>query len=421
MQHLAIINFGFVLFFGIVLTLSFANAQSQKNTRQYTLIFFFLGMIQIMAYFAFGEEFLLKSYPFATHIPLFLLLKYHYKKSTYIAGISILSAYLFCTPRKWIGTAISFFWSYDTEVSYLVQIILTIPLLVIIVRYVSPYVVRLKFESSKILKHFIAVPLIYYVLEYVFTVYTDLLYQGNAAIIELMDAVVVVVYFIFSIVYLKTLYEKKEVEVQQALFKVIADQSKAEIEALRKSQEQAIIYRHDLRHHLNYLYACISERNVEEALSYIAKVCEDIDNTKVIRYSENESVNLILSSYAAKAAEKKIHSEINVSTVDFGKLAVPDLCRLLSNALENAVYACESIPDSNARYIKLHIYTKNKKLCIDIRNSYQTEPVIHQGYPVSKKQGHGFGTKSMAHVVEKYGGICRFLAKDGFFIFQATI
>jgi hypothetical protein len=351
---------------------------------------------------------------------LFLLLRYHYKKSTYIAGISVLSAYLFCTPRKWIGTAVSYFWNYDAGVSYLIQILITIPLLVAIIRYVSPYVVRLRFESSRILRLFISVPLIYYVLEYIFTVYTDLLYRGGAVIVEFMDAAVVVVYFIFSIIYLKTLYEKKEVEVEQALFKVLANQSKSEIEALRKSQEQAVIYRHDLRHHLQYLNGCISENNLEDALSYIANICEGIDNAKVIRYSENESVNLILSSYAAKAAEKKIHSEFNVSTVYFSRFTVPDLCSLLSNALENAIYACEKIADSNKRCIKLRMYSKNNKLCLDIRNSYQTDPVFHQGFPVSKEQGHGFGTKSMAYVVEKYNGIYRFSVEDGFFIFQAT-
>jgi len=37
------------------------------------------------------------------------------------------------------------------------------------------------------------------------------------------------------------------------------------------------------------------------------------------------------------------------------------------------------------------------------------------------KRGHGFGTKSMMYIVEKYNGICQFSVKDGFFIFQATI
>jgi sensor histidine kinase regulating citrate/malate metabolism len=98
-----------------------------------------------------------------------------------------------------------------------------------------------------------------------------------------------------------------------------------------------------------------------------------------------------------------------------------ELCSLLSNALENAINACEKIPDSNKRHIKLHMFSKNNKLCIDIRNSYNTEPVFDQGIPVSKEPGHGFGTKSMARIVEKHKGIYRFSVKDGLFIFQVTI
>ena len=415
---LNVLNYSFVLFFGVVLTLSFAGIK--KRIKPYALIFFILGCGQIVTSIVISTEFLYKSYPLLTHLPLLLILRCYYKKHSYIAGISVLSAYLFCTPRKWIGTAVAFFWNYDMRVSYLVQILITIPLLILIVRYVSPYVVRLRYENDRILKLFISVPLIYYVLEYILTVYTDLLYQGGAVIIELMDAGVVVVYFIFSIIYLKTLYEKKEVEVEQALFKVLANQSKSEIETLRKSQEQANIYHHDLRHHMNYLNACILESKKEDALSYIAKVCEGIDDTEVHRYSENESINLILSSYVAKAKEKNIRSEINVSTADFGKFTIPDLCTLLSNALENAIKACEAISHWEKRCISLRMYSKNNKLCIDIRNSYCNEPIFRQGFPISNEEGHGFGIKSIAHVVEKYNGIYHFWVKDGIFIFQAT-
>jgi sensor histidine kinase regulating citrate/malate metabolism len=88
--------------------------------------------------------------------------------------------------------------------------------------------------------------------------------------------------------------------------------------------------------------------------------------------------------------------------------------------LENAINACENIPDSNKRFIKLRLYSKNNKLCIEVRNTYQTEPVFKDGMPVSDIQGHGFGTKSMAYIIEKYNGICKFSAENGFFIFQAT-
>lgn len=101
-------------------------------------------------------------------------------------------------------------------------------------------------------------------------------------------------------------------------------------------------------------------------------------------------------------------------------LSNTELCSLLSNAIENAIQGCLKITDSNKRFIKLRIFLKNNKLCLDIRNSYESEPVFQKGLPVSKEKGHGYGTKSMAHIVKKYGGVYQFSVKDGWFIFQAT-
>jgi len=111
---------------------------------------------------------------------------------------------------------------------------------------------------------------------------------------------------------------------------------------------------------------------------------------------------------------------VNVKLPDLLPFSDTELCSLLSNALENAIHACEQIPDSNKRIIRLRMYSKNNKLCIDLHNSYQAEPIFQQGLPVSKEQGHGFGTKSIAHIVEKHGGVFQFSVKDGWFIFQAT-
>ncbi|HEX3021405.1 MAG TPA: GHKL domain-containing protein [Lachnospiraceae bacterium] len=420
MKYLLVANFASVLFFGIVLSLSFAGIDFKKNRKQHILIFLGFGIIQLFSYLALGDQYVYELYPLLTHLPLFLLLKYYYKKNIYIAGISILSAYLFCTPRKWVGTFIASFFGYDMKISFIVQILITIPLLIAIIKYFCPYVVLLKYEGTRILTLFIAVPLIYYLIEFILTVYTNLLYQNSPAIVEFMDSSVVVIYFIYSIVFLKTLYKKKEIEVEQEVFKILANQSRFEIEALRKSQKQAAIYRHDLRHHLSFLNSCIVNSKPEEALAYISETCDEIDSSMTIQYSENESVNLILSAYATRAAEKKIPLEITVTTNEFGKFSTSDLCSLLSNALENAIHATEKITDHNQCFIKLHLYSKSKKLCIDIRNSYQMEPVFAQDFPVSLEQHHGFGTKSMAHIVDKHGGVYQFSASNGIFIFQAT-
>jgi len=145
-----------------------------------------------------------------------------------------------------------------------------------------------------------------------------------------------------------------------------------------------------------------------------------MDSITPVRFCENETVNLIISSFASKAKQSDIMLAIDVKLPDLLTFSDTELCSLLSNALENAIHACQSIEEINSRYIKMRMYSKNNKLCIDIRNSYQIEPIFHQGLPVSKEQGHGYGTKSMAHIIEKHGGLYQFSVKDGLFVFQAT-
>jgi sensor histidine kinase regulating citrate/malate metabolism len=196
--------------------------------------------------------------------------------------------------------------------------------------------------------------------------------------------------------------------------------AQTEFASLRQLQQNAAAYRHDMRHHFALLQGLASKEHIEGIKEYLRTAQSDMDAITPLRFCENETVNLILSAFATKAKQGSILLTVDAKLPDSLPFSDTELCSLLSNALENAIHACEQIPDSNKRIIQLRVYSKNTKLCIDIRNSYQAEPIFQQGLPVSKEQGHGFGTKSMVHIVEKHGGVFQFSVKDGWFIFQAT-
>lgn len=197
-------------------------------------------------------------------------------------------------------------------------------------------------------------------------------------------------------------------------------QAQKEFESLRQMQKTTASYRHDMRHHFALLQSMASKRNMEDIKEYLQTVQSDLDAITPVRFCENETVNLILSSFAAKAKQSEVRLTIDAKLPDSYPFSDTELCSLLSNTLENAIHASKQITDISKRIIHLRMFSRNNKLCIDIRNSYQKEPVFHHGLPVSKEHGHGFGTKSMAHIVEKYGGVFQFSVKDGCFIFQAT-
>jgi len=175
-----------------------------------------------------------------------------------------------------------------------------------------------------------------------------------------------------------------------------------------------------MRHHFALLQGLASKEHIERIKEYLQTAQSDMDAITPTRFCGNETVNLILSAFATKAKQAEIMLTVDAKLPDLLPFSDTELCSLLSNALENAIHACEQILDSKKRIIRLRMYSKNNKLCIDLHNSYQAEPIFQQGLPVSKEQGHGFGTKSIAHIVEKHGGVFQFSVKDGWFIFQAT-
>lgn len=119
-----------------------------------------------------------------------------------------------------------------------------------------------------------------------------------------------------------------------------------------------------------------------------------MDKITPLRFCKNETINLILSAFTSKAEKAQIQLNFDVKLTEKLNLTDTELCSLLSNALENAITACEKIENPSRRIIKLRLFSKNKKLCIDIRNSYQTKPFFHQNLPVSKKKAMALGQKA---------------------------
>ena len=417
----SLLNYAAVLFFGVTASLSLADIPVREHWPIYLKSYLAFGVVQILFYLLLGENALYKCYPLLIHLPLVLLIHFMLKKNIFMSLIAVLSAYSLCTPRKWIGTLVSSFWNYDPTIANVVSTIATFPLLFLVVRYMTPHIVKLKQENQTTLTLLLLLPLSYYILEYSLTVYTDLLYSGGAVAIDFMDSFLVLLYFLLSILSIETSSKRNQAEQENLILVTAAVQAQKEITQLSLADKQSAIYRHDLRHHLSFLQECIRENQLEQAMQYMNEICSGLDKIPVKRYCENQPLNLILSSYLQKANDQNIQTVVSVTAGDFEKFQITDLCSLLANALENAIHACATISNPNDRYIHLKIYNKNGLLCVNMANSYAKEPFFRNDLPVSLKNGHGIGVQSMISVIEKYHGLYRFFVSDGEFHFQASL
>lgn len=420
-MSLSILNYFFVLMYGLVLSLAFANVSFKKNLRSIVLVALAFTVLQLIFYGFMGPQFLYKSYPFITHIPLVLILVHYYRKPFNIALISVLTAYLLCTPRKWIGTMISLFWGYDSDISLLVQIIATIPLLVVIIKTAAPYIAGLQQEDKRVISLFIHVPLTYYLLEYGITVYSDLLYSGGPAVVEFLDAAIVVVYFIFSVLYLKISRQKRKIALEKTNLELLMKEAEYEITSLKEAQKIAAIYRHDMRHHLALIKGYLADGAQQNALDYIRLAEADIEKITPANYCRNNAVNLIFSSYAAKAKGEGVTFMVDADLPQKLAVSETELCALLSNGLENALSAAAKVEDKQLRKVRVSCHLHKGNLLILIENSFTGDVTMENGLPQSQDDGHGFGVKSMALIAEKHRGYYSFAANNGIFTVKIVL
>ena len=97
-----------------------------------------------------------------------------------------------------------------------------------------------------------------------------------------------------------------------------------------------------------------------------------------------------------------------------------ELCSILSNGLENAMRAVCALEESD-RQVTFYCELKPNRLLIEICNPYAGELVMQDGLPVSGREGHGYGCRSIRSIATQNRGLCTFDAEHGVFTLRVMI
>lgn len=411
-----------VSFFGSILSASFCHAvETRKKRHIFVCAMLLFPLLQGLVYFPWGAEFMREIYPLVVHLPLLLLL-YALTGRLLWPFFSILTAYLCCQLRRWMALFAVAVLSGGQPMQDFFELLFTLPLLLFLLRYASPLVRQLSDYPAKTQCQFGSIPLVYYIFDYITSVYTDMLTSGDPVVVEFMPFVCCAAYLVFLLY--NSVKERTQNQLKQAQksLGIQLNQAVREIDALRESQTLASQYRHDMRHHLQYVSACIENGQEEQAQAYISGICKEIDAQKVERYCDNEAANLILSAFVGRAKKEGIEIKIRGSLPAFILISDSDLCVLLSNALENALHACQPLAAAKeACVIDVHFYNKDDRLFLQIENPCGDDISFENGIPVSHEPGHGIGVQSICAIVERYNGMCTFLVQNHHFILRLSI
>ncbi len=186
---------------------------------------------------------------------------------------------------------------------------------------------------------------------------------------------------------------------------------KEQLAITEKAMENDRIMRHDRRHFEATLLTLLQEGKAQDA-EYLLNERLKVEPRTVAKYCENSTVNATIMYYFLKAKEAgiKVASELNIPQ-DLHGIDELQFAITIGNLLENAIHACEVLPEAD-RYINIRVIY-NQQLLVEIENPCNEEVTFDEaGYPFSDKKGHGVGTKSIRAFVENNDSVIKYTCED---------
>lgn len=224
--------------------------------------------------------------------------------------------------------------------------------------------------------------------------------------------IILVGFFLLGVgYYFYNLIDTRVTFYKQTLTKNDTEYLKLQLKSLQNSkenEEHVKRMRHDLKNHLEIINTLCEEERYDELRNYTSSLNKEASSIGNAILTGNETADLVIAAKMQLALQNQILFEFTGSLEALKKLDPPDICGLLSNAYDNALEACASIPSA---YIRTRVTNTPNYIVIQITNPVIRKVTIHNNrISTTKKEihSHGYGTDIMKRIASKYKGNCTF-------------
>ena len=203
----------------------------------------------------------------------------------------------------------------------------------------------------------------------------------------------------------------KKAEIDRNMIQQIAEADRQHYLVEKDIIDLMNIKLHDLRRLLDDLGAGMSPDE-------LASLQQTVNLYDSIFKTGNRALDITLTRKSLLCEKKGITLTCSIDGGKLGFLSDSEIYSLFSNLLDNAIEAVDRIETPGRRVISVTSYETASALIIHEENFTEEIPVFEDGLPQTTKedtQYHGFGTKSIRMVCDRYHGECHMSATDGVF------
>lgn len=197
------------------------------------------------------------------------------------------------------------------------------------------------------------------------------------------------------------------------------------IEALSAAYAQQRKLTHDFQAHLDTLAGMLTQEHLNTGAlqKYVQSLRAAQTDRILLINTHHAALDALLNQKALVAKNRKIDIQFSVNDLSAVKINMADLTILISNTLDNAIEACEMLPEAD-RQIFVQVLPEEDVLFYAVRNRSMPVSVQPGKLPITTKVPpslHGYGLQNVQITLKKYDSIYAIDYVDGWFGFATDL
>lgn len=242
--------------------------------------------------------------------------------------------------------------------------------------------------------------------------------SGSFILEGFKETIIIHVYAIFccflSLNLLMEMVKQKNLESELEIVNQLRHKEKAQYKISKENIDAINIKCHDLK---NQLHA-FSE-NSELNKTVLKDIESEIDIYDCCLKTGCDALDVVLAEKSFLCKKQNITLSCIADGEKLCFISDADIYSMFGNIMDNAIEAVTKLSDENERRISLRIKAVGNMLSICEENKFEGQLQIEDGLPVTTKKNkcyHGFGMRSIALTVEKYGGVLNLNTENELFV-----
>lgn len=248
---------------------------------------------------------------------------------------------------------------------------------------------------------------------------TQLIQSKMDGVVYIFSTALIIVVNIVTFYLLNVTAKATQALAKEQSTKTIEGLKEEQYKRLMETNEEARKWKHDIKNHIYTSIGFLQEGHPKDAETYLTNLVGSIQTSTFAIQSGNAILDAVLSTKISECIKKDITVHLDISIPDKYMKSI-DVCSIIGNLMDNAINACELLPNDN-RDIWIRLKPTKTFITLTVKNPIPPKETELARKERQKGELHGIGLKQIEKRVANYNGIYLQVIENNLWVANVSI